>query len=130
MNTIKVMVLTICIMCCTGCAPLLVGGVAATAGTGTYIYIEGELKRDYHFQHDEVWNACEKVFAQLNATNVVREKDVGKGKMSAVIEGENVWITSRSRAGALTSLGIRVGYLGDRLASQRLHDMVAENLAK
>lgn len=116
-----------------GCAPpaLLIGSLAAaTAGTGTYMYIEGELRNDYDAPFDRVWSACEKTIAQLRGTDVKPEKDIGRGTISAVIMGEKVTIRISYKAKDLSSVAIRVGTLGDRLSSQVIHDRIRENLAK
>ena len=98
------------------------------SGTGTYVYVEGDMKTDYYYSFEDVWTACESVIAKMNALDVVKDKDVGKGKIQAVLDGEKVWFTAKYKADELTSLTVRVGFLGDKVASQRLHDLVADNL--
>ncbi|TFG37808.1 MAG: DUF3568 family protein [Syntrophobacterales bacterium] len=111
-----------------GCAPLLVGGAAVTAGAGTYAYFNGWLKTDYHYSFEDVWSACEKVVAEMNAVDVVPTKEIGEGKIKALIDGENVWFSIKYKSQNITTVSIRVGLLGSRPASQRLHDMVHDNL--
>jgi len=121
-------VLSIASACVSGCAPLVIGGAAVTAGAGTYIFINGELKSDYPYSFEDVWNACERVVADMKAVEVAPSKEIGNGVIDALIEGEKVHFTVTYKAKNLTSLAIRVGVLGDKLASQRLHDKVAEAL--
>ncbi len=114
----------------SGCPAIIAGGAAVSAGTGTYFYINGELKTDYHFSFDKVWDASEKTVADMRSVDVIPYKEIGKGTIDAVIDGEEVrfYITYKSRD--LTTVGIRIGILGNQLASQRLHDKVAGYLIK
>ncbi len=115
----------------TGCVPLLVGGAAvAGGGSGAYLYIDGNLKTDYPYPFDKAWSACEKTVAYMNATDVLPEKGISKGTLNAVIDGENVRFIVEYRTKDLSSVAIRVGILGDKSSSQRLHDSVAYYLSK
>jgi len=108
----------------TGCAPALIGGAAVTGGAGTYIFINGELKTDYAHPFDRVWAACEKTVAEMNSVDVVPDKHISSGTIEAVIDGEKVRFSVDYKAKDLTSVGIRVGLVGDRKSSQLLHDKV------
>jgi len=114
----------------TGCWPLILGGAAAGAGTaGTYLYINGELKTDYQASFDEVWRACEKTVADMRGTDVVPEKEIARGTISAVINDEKVKFDITYKSKNVTTVAIRVGLIGNRLSSQLLHDKVADHLA-
>lgn len=114
----------------SGCAALVVGGAAVGAGTGTYFYVNGELKTDYSAPLDKVWKACEKTVADMNGTEVQPVKEIAQGKITAVINSEKVQFEVTYRTKNLTSVAIRVGLLGNKLSSQLLHDKIADNLAK
>jgi len=114
----------------SGCFPLLLGGAAATGGTGAYFYINGELKTDYHYSFDTTWDACEKTVANMRATDVLPVKELSKGTINAIINNEEVHFVIEYKAKNLTTVGIRVGTLGDRTASQRLHDKVTDYLIR
>ncbi|MBP7341675.1 MAG: DUF3568 family protein [Deltaproteobacteria bacterium] len=118
------------LLLCSGCAALVVGGAAVGAGTGTYLYINGELKTDYFASFDKVWNACEKTVADLRGTEVQPVKEIAQGKITAMINDDKVQIEVTYRGKNQTSVAIRVGLIGDKQASQFLHDKIAENLAK
>jgi hypothetical protein len=124
------MVLIIGVFALSGCVPLVVGGAAVGGGTGAYFYINGELKTDYHYSFDTTWNACEKTVAYMNATDVIPVKEISKGTINAVIDGEKVRFVIEYKAKNLTTVAIRVGMVGDRSASQRLHDKVIDYLNK
>jgi len=75
----------------SGCAALITGGVAAGAGTaGTYYYINGELKTDYSYSFDEVWEACERTIAEMKGIEVIPEKEIARGTISTLINDEKV----------------------------------------
>lgn len=114
----------------SGCAALVVGGAAVSAGTGTYFYINGELKTDYIASFDKVWNACEKTVADMRGTEVQPVKEIAKGTITATINDEKVKFEITYRAKNQTTVGIRVGLVGNKLSSQLLHDRIADNLSK
>ncbi|HEU20617.1 MAG TPA: DUF3568 domain-containing protein [Deltaproteobacteria bacterium] len=126
----KILILLIGAGVCTlsGCPALVAGGAAVTAGTGTYMFINGELKTDYHFPFDRVWNACEKTVAEMNAVDVIPLKEIGSGTIDAIINQEKVRFNVTYKSKDLTTVGIRIGLLGNQLASQRLHDKISEIL--
>jgi len=124
------MILMIGSFALSGCAPLVVGGAALTGGTGAYFYINGELRTDYHHSFDKTWDACEKTLAYMKATDVIPVKEISKGTIDTVIDGEKVHFIVEYKAKNLSTVSIRVGMLGNRSASQRLHDKVTDYLLK
>jgi len=75
----------------SGCAAaLVVGGAAIGASTGTYFYVNGELKTDYFAPFDKVWSASEKTVADMRGTEVERAREMAQGKISARINDERV----------------------------------------
>lgn len=112
-----------------GCpAPLLVGGAAIGAASGTYFYIDGELKTDYYASFDKTWKAVEKTIADMRGINVEPVKDIGTGVIKAVINDEKVKFDVRYKSKNLTTVAIRVGAIGDKLSSQLIHDKIADNI--
>jgi hypothetical protein len=116
----------------SGCGPetLLVAGVAGGAGAGTYFYINGELKADYNASLEQVWAACEKTVAGMKGTDVIRTKEIAKGTIETKISDEKVKIAIEYKTKNVTTVSVRVGVLGNKLASQLLHDKIAENMTK
>lgn len=114
-----------------GCGAAVVGGTAVVAaGTGTYFYINGELKKDYQVPFEEVWAACEKTVADMRGVEVSPSRAIGKGIIDATVEGEKIQFTIEYKTKEITSVAVRVGAFGDERASQRLQDKVGENLTK
>jgi hypothetical protein len=114
----------------SGCAAAVIGGAALGAGSGTYFYINGELKTDYYQPFDAVWKACEKTVADMRGLDVRPDKEIGRGKIAAVIEEEKVQISVTYKAKDVTTVSIRVGLIGNKLSSQLIHDKIGDNLVR
>ncbi len=114
----------------SGCAAVLVGGAAVGAGSGTYLYINGEMKTDYYSSFDAVWSACEKSVADMRGLDVQRDKMLAKGKIDAVIDDEKVQISVTYKAKNVTTVSVRIGVFGNKLSSQLIHDKILDNLTK
>jgi hypothetical protein len=115
----------------SGCAELIIGSAMVVgSGTGTYFYVNGELKTDYYASFDKTWNACENTVADMRGIEVVPVKEIAQGKITTVINDEKVKIDVAYKSKNLTTVIIRVGLLGNKLSSQLLQDKIAEYLAK
>lgn len=114
----------------SGCMAVLVGGAAVGAGSGTYLFINGEMKTDYYYPFDSTWNACQKTVADMRGLDVQPEKEIGKGKITAVINDEKVQISVTYKEKNVTTVSIRVGMIGNKLSSQLIHDKIGDNLIK
>ncbi len=127
----RLMICLFVLLFSSGCATaLVVGGAAAGAATGTYLYVNGELRTDYFASFDAVWSACEKTIAELRGTEVQPTKEIVQGKVTAVINDEKVRFEVTYRAKNQTTVAIRVGLIGNQQSSQLLHDKIAAHLAK
>ncbi len=126
----KLLVLVASLMIISGCGSeiLVIGGMLG-AGAGTYYYIDRELVTDYSAPIDKVWNACEKTVADLRGTEVEPNREIGTGTIRAIINEDNVKFRISYKAKDLTTVGIRVGLIGDKTSAQRIHDKIQENLA-
>ena len=113
-----------------GCAAAVVGGAAIGAGSGTYFYINGELKTDYYHSFDKVWVACEKTVADMRGHNVEPKKEIGLGTISTIIDNEKVQFFITYKAKNVTTVAIRVGLIGNKLSSQLIHDKISDNLSR
>ena len=126
---VELIVLTCCFSL-YGCPVLVVTGAAVAGGTGTYYYVEGEMRTDYYFSVDGVWSGVEKTIADMKGRDVEPDKQADGGKIVAVINDEKVTFRLKYKDKDLTSLGIRVGVMGNEAASKVIHDRVADNLLK
>ena len=114
----------------SGCELALIGVGAVGAGSGTYFYINGEMKTDYYHSFDATWSACQKSVADMRGLDVEQEKEIGNGKIMAVINDEKVKIEVLYKAKNVTTVSIRVGLVGDKLSSQLIHDKISDNLVR
>jgi len=114
----------------SGCPAAVIGGAAIGGGSGAYVYIRGDLKTDYPYSFDKSWNACEKTVAYMNATDVFPEKEISKGTIKTIIDSEKVRFVVEYKTKDLTTISVRVGIIGNKYASQRLHDKVAAYLSE
>lgn len=113
-----------------GCAPLVVGGAAVGSASGTYLWVNGEMRTDYYHSFDRVWAATEKTVADMKGVDVDPNKEIAQGTISALINDEKVTFSVKYKAKNQTSVSIRVGIMGNKLSSQLLHDKISENLAR
>ena len=114
----------------SGCAAVWVGGTALVAGSGTYVYISGDMKTDYYHSFETTWTACQKTVADMRGLDVLPEKEIGNGSISAFINDEKVRIDVTYKAKNVTTVSVRVGLIGNKLSSQMIHDRIGDNLAK
>ena len=114
----------------SGCELALIGVGAVGAGSGTYFYINGEMKTDYYHSFDATWSACQKSVADMRGLDVEQEKEIGNGKIMAVINDEKVKIEVLYKAKNVTTVSVRVGLIGDKLSSQLIHDKIGDNLVR
>lgn len=115
-----------------GCAvPVAVAVSGAVgAGSGTYFYINGEMKTDYYHSFDKVWAACEKTVADMRGLDVEPKKEIGTGTIHTVIDNEKVHFTIQYKAKNVTTVSVRVGMLGNKISSQLIHDKIGDNINK
>ena len=114
----------------SGCEAALIGVGAIGAGSGTYLYLSGEMKTDYYHSFDTTWSACQKTIADMRGVDVQPEKEIGNGKISAVINDEKVRIEVTYKAKNVTTVSIRVGLIGNKLSSQMIHVRIGDNLVR
>ena len=124
------MILLACCFSLYGCPVLVVGGAAVAGGTGTYYYVEGEMRTDYYFPVATLWSAVEKTIADMKGHDVEPDKQTDGGKITAVINDEKVQFRIKYKDSNLTTLGVRVGLMGNETASRVIQDRVADNLPK
>ena len=114
----------------SGCMAALVGGAAVGAGSGTYFFINGEMKTDYYHSFDSAWNACQKTVADMRGLDVLPEKEIGEAMITTTIDGERVKVSVTYKAKNVTTVSVRVGLLGNERSSQLIQDKIGDNLVK
>jgi len=66
----------------------------------------------------------------MKGRDVEPDRQTDGGKITAVINDEKVTFRLKYKDKDLTTLGIRVGLVGNETASKMLHDRVADHLLK
>lgn len=127
-KSILCLVLTVFVL--TGCAAAVVGTAMVGTGAGTYLFVNGELKTDYYYSFDKVWSATEKTIATMRGSEVAPAKGIGSGTIDTFISGEKVHFNIVYKDRNITNVGIRVGIIGDEVASKKIHGHILDNLKK
>jgi hypothetical protein len=109
---------------------LTVGSRTVGISSGEFVYTDGYLRTTYPFPQEAVWAACDKALSGLKATEVEREKSIARGEFKAYIQDDKVAITVEYLERNLTAVSVRVGLMGNNLASQLVHDRIADQLKK
>jgi hypothetical protein len=109
-----------------GCdTALTVGAKTIGIRSGEFIYTDGYLRATYIFPLEKVWEACEKTLADMKATDVERIRKIAQRSFSAMIQDEKVRILVDYVEKDMTAVSLMVGMSGNNLASQLLHDRIA-----
>lgn len=108
---------------------LTVGTRTVGIRSGKFIYTEGYLRAVYNFPLENVWAACEKTLADLQAVDVERDKKIATGNLTAMIHDDKIRISVEYIEKGLTAVSAMVGPAGNNLASQLIHDRI-ENVLK
>ncbi|MFA7684840.1 MAG: DUF3568 family protein [Syntrophales bacterium] len=111
-----------------GCVPLMLGGAAAGAGAGTYVYVNGELRVEYNVPFEKVRTACEMVIADLGGQEVTPDWKIGMGTIQARIQNEKVTLRIEYKSKDFTILGVRVGYMGNKESALLIKDKISDYL--
>jgi hypothetical protein len=114
----------------SGCTAAVVGVAAVGAGTGTYLYINGEMETDYNHSFDATWTSCQKSIADMRGVDVEQQKEIGNGKIAAMVNNEKVKINVLYKAKNVTTVSVRVGLMGNKTSSQLIHDKIGDNLVR
>jgi len=112
-----------------GCdTALTVGAKTIGIRSGEFIYTDGYLRTTYLFPLEKVWTACERTMADMKATDVERVRKIAQRSITAMIHDEKVRISVDYEDKDMTTVSIMVGVSGNNLASQLLHDRIANAL--
>lgn len=115
----------------SGCdTALTVGSKTIGVSSGDFIYTDGYLNRFYNFPLDKVWTACEHTIMEMKASAVEKERKIASGKITATAYDEKVLITVEYISKTQTSVSIRVGLSGNNMASQLIHEKIANKLLR
>ena len=123
------MLLVPALLLITACdTALTVGTKTIGIRSGEFIYTDGYLRAAYIFPFEKVWAACEKTVTDLKAVDVERVKKIATGNLTAMILDDKVRISVEYVEKGMTAVSIMVGPSGNNLASQLIHDRIANVL--
>ena len=121
----------LCTIITVGCdASLTVGNRTIGVSSGNFIFTDGSLTTNYNYPFDEVWKACEQVLTDMKATAVEKNLKIASGSMSAVAQEEKIQVHVEYVSKDQTSVSVRVGMSGNTIASQLIHEKIANNILK
>ena len=131
-DTVKwVQLLCISVLLILGCdAALTVGDRTIGVSSGNFVFTDGYLSASYNFPFDKVWKACEKTLTDMKASDLEEKKKISTGAMNAIVQDEKVQITLEYISPEKTLVSVRIGMAGNNMASQLLHEKIANNLLK
>ena len=109
----------------SGCAAVAIG---TAGGAGTYVYLKGQLVREYNAGMDQSFEAVLATCRALDLQVQNRARNLSEAKVSAIDGDRTVWFTLESQSTRRTELRVRVGFLGDKVASQRIHEEFVSQL--
>jgi hypothetical protein len=123
------------LLCClliglNACSRYVVAGAAAAAvGVGTYVFVKGNLKRNYDAPVDRVWEATLQSLQELKLKVESKDHDafggVIKGKMA---DGKSFEIKLARLGEKSTEVGVRIGVMGDQTKSEAIHSKIHSKL--
>jgi hypothetical protein len=121
-----VMFLIPALLLIAGCdTALTVGAKTIGIRSGEFVFTDGYLQATYTFPMEKVSGACEKTLADMKATDVERIRKIAQRSFTAMIQDEKVRISVDYVEKDVTAVSIMVGMSGNSLASQLLHDRIA-----
>ena len=120
-----------CAVLAYGCdASFTVGNRTIGVNSGNFIFTDGSLTTNYNYPFDEVWKACEQTLADMKATAVEKNSKIASGTMNGVAQDEKLQIHVEYVSKSQTSVSVRVGMAGNNMASQLVHEKIANNILK
>ncbi|WP_461211086.1 DUF3568 family protein [Desulfocurvus sp. DL9XJH121] len=109
----------------SGCAVVAAG---AMAGGGTYAYISGWGTKTYNVDISTAFNAARGACNSLGLSVTKTERHLSEAEIEAKDGDSSVWIDLKSKGVRVTEIAVRVGVLGDKVASERIHDHISQRL--
>lgn len=129
MTHLKKLIAALCVIAAlsglAGCGALIVGGASAA---GTYVYMHGFLKRDYHTGIDHAFDASRAACRDFGIAVTEISKDGTSGAITGKYRDDTVWIRMKLVGDNQTEISVRIGLLGDEANSRRLHNAIARKL--
>lgn len=121
--------LSVMIMC-SGCALFIGAAVGAGVGVGAIKYVKGEVEGTYAATMGTTWVACQNALKEVGIKIIgsMKEKPnhwMIKGRTEG---GDEVKVNLDALSDKVTKVSVRVGRLGDKNLSTRIHSAISRRL--
>jgi len=115
--------LIILLLCSTlyGCAAVVAGGAGVAA---TYNYFEGKLTVTRNSTVDHAYDASIKACKNLGLIIEKKSKNLTGASISGKDGDRPFWIWISAENAVRSSISVRVGLLGDQMASERIQNAI------
>jgi hypothetical protein len=111
----------------TGCGALVLFGAGTAAGIAGYKWYEGALTVVYEAPYEKAWEATLKALEDMESQIQSQKHDITKGTIKGKLkDGKSLSVSLAYKSAQQTEVVIRVGFFGDKDAS----DVVQENIRK
>jgi hypothetical protein len=115
-------------VCLAGC-PVIVGGALIATGAAGAAWYQGELEWHHGGTYDRTWEATQAALKKFD----IRVTKAEKGPLDGMIEGRkrddtSVLVNIKARREGVTTVGIRIGLMGDRGQSDLIQRQIEANL--
>ena len=109
-----------------GCFWLVAGGAGAA---GAYAWINGNLSRNYKQPMETTWEGSLHALRTLKLKVTSQKHDAFNGYIKVkMVKGDEMKLTLERWTSHETKVTIRVGALGDRDVSMRVHEQIEKQL--
>jgi hypothetical protein len=109
----------------SGCMVVAAGAVA---GGGTYAYISGWGEQSYNVDVADSYDAALRACSALNLHVESKSRSLSDASISAKDGETPVWINMEAMNPKVTKVRVRVGYLGDEPATQRIQQAIRNQM--
>jgi len=121
----RIWLLVISLITLSGCAVLVAGG---TGVIGTYAYVAGWMEGNYNVDLDRAYSATLTACRHLKLKIEKKTKNLSSGSITANDGNRTLWIKLKAQNSTATKISVRVGLIGNKPASQRVHAAIARAL--
>jgi hypothetical protein len=125
-NRLSVFILLFFYVVTSGCAAVVAGAAAGTAGV---VWYKGRLQETVPYSVPKVHQASLSGLRDLDIRTVEERRDSLTSEIRGLLaDGTKVWIDAKSTGQNTTKVTIRVGLLGDKSFSLRIRDAMKRHL--
>ncbi|MGA8181899.1 MAG: DUF3568 family protein [Desulfobacterales bacterium] len=104
-----------------GCVAVVAGGAA---GGATYVFTKGWVARDYNVGIDRAYTAGLEAAKNLGMSVVEKSKKIASAEIKIEKGGKDYWIKMEETSKKRTTISVRAGIMGDKEASQKIHEEI------